>query len=145
MGGQEGMSNRCAELTAYELRHLLAHLVELEWKDQLCDVLTDIQFLQAKIGADNSSSYSFVAAPGNSVYDLLHDFLSVIDAFHAAQPQLEEVKALYRAIDERSHVLKKDRSLLLQHTHNRLVWEWDETTELGRRLREAAREYTKTW
>jgi WD40 repeat protein len=51
------------------------------------------------------------------------------------------VEALGRIIDQNSHVLKEDPSLFLQQVHNALVWDWDGSTPLGRRLATAVAQY----
>jgi len=83
--------------------------------DKLCDVLTDFEFLHAKLGAAASGDGE---VPPATVYDLLRDYLNALEALPANQVRREEVDTLHRLLDENSHLLKEDPSLLVQQIHN---------------------------
>jgi hypothetical protein len=110
---------------------------------KLCEVLLDFEFLQAKIGAfTNRIEQS--PAPA-TVYDLLRDYQNALAALPTDHPLQKQVAALYRTIDANSHVLRDDPTLLIQQAYNALVWEWDEATALGWKVRDATRGYARMW
>jgi WD40 repeat protein len=78
--------------------------------DKLCEVLTDLDFLQAKLGVLPGDDGP---APA-TVYDLLQDFLGCLDMLPATHPQRGMVEQVYRAIDRHAHTLHRDPHLLLQ-------------------------------
>jgi WD40 repeat protein len=113
--------------------------------DDLCDVLTDFDYLQTRIGAGPSPLTVSAPQPPSTIFDLLRDFHRARQVLAAEHPRRQEVEALGRVIDQNSHVLKEDPSLLLQQVHNALVWDWDGGTGLGRRLAAAVAQYRRPW
>jgi WD40 repeat protein len=107
---------------------------------ELCDVLTDFDYLQARIGAVPwTAAAELVPEPPSSVFDLLHDFQRAVAVLAVAGPQrCREIEALCRALDRNTHVLKEAPTLLVQQLHNALVWDWSEDMDLGRKVRQAA-------
>ncbi len=80
--------------------------------DRLCDVLTDFEFLRARLGASPHDE------PASTVHELLEDYLAVLEALppgHAGRPGLE---MLGRAIDRNAHVLGDFPRLLVQQLAN---------------------------
>src|SRR5262245_60706655 len=86
--------------------------------EQLCDVLTDLEFLQARLGVLTREDGP---APA-TVYDLLRDFLGAREVLRAGHPRRELVEEFYRAIDLNAHVLHIDPRLLLQQLLNARDW-----------------------
>jgi WD40 repeat protein len=114
---------------------------------ELCDVLTDFDYLQARLGAVSGAAASGPGAePPSSVFDLLHDFQLAVNVLaNTRERRYREIEALCRALDRKTYVLKEDPSLLVQELHNVLVWEWGEATGLGEKLREAAASLRRCW
>src|SRR2546423_73434 len=101
--------------------------------DQLCELLTDLEYLQAKLGVLTPEQRS---APA-TVFDLASDFLGALEALEALpghQARKEEVERLYRAVDVNSYVFRESPRLLLQQIVNAHDWE---RTALGHRMRTA--------
>jgi WD40 repeat protein len=135
----------------------------LEVWDNLCDVLMDFEFLQAKLGTLAMSTEQIPFAtifdvlrnyqkslatrqlPFAAIFDLLRNYQNTLAVLPADHPSRREVDALYRVLDSSSHALREDPSLLIQEVHNALVWDWDETTVLGLAVRQAARRYARKW
>ena len=138
--------------------------------DELADVLTDIEYLRARLGTgvgnplrdSPGSPLERPAEPPRSLDELLHQFFSgallpqpifellrdysrALEHWPAAHACRAEVAALYQALDQNSHVLKENASLLVQQAYNALAWDWDGATALGRRLRQAADFCGRTW
>ncbi|MCI0541147.1 MAG: hypothetical protein L0Z50_38585 [Verrucomicrobiales bacterium] len=111
--------------------------------DNLCDVLMDFDYLQARIGVltDGSEQLSLPA----KVFDLLRDFQNALAALPDDHPLREQVAALQHTLDMNSYALALAPLLLVQQMYNTLAWDWDETTVLGQRIRDAARRYTRMW
>src|SRR6478752_5195779 len=97
--------------------------------DELCDLLLDLDFLQARLGVLTARQRT---APA-TVYYALNDYLAALDveALPASHPRREEVERLYGAIDRNAHVLREDPRLLLQQIANASDWEG---TALGERM-----------
>lgn len=123
----------------YALRHLPAHLREGRLWDVLCDVLTDFDFLQAKIGADRPPPASSPAAAG--VFDLLLDFHETLAALPSDHLQWAALAAERLALNGHPLAVKADPSILVQELFNALQWEWNTTTRLGQRVRTAVEGY----
>jgi hypothetical protein len=126
----------------YALRNLPAHLIaagaaaaEL---DQLCNVLTDFTFLQAKIGADGHEG---MEAPA-TIADVLDDFRRALAANPPDRPRRDEIMALNQVLGENSGELKADPALLIQQVANARDWE---RTALGAKVSEAVRRFQKPW
>jgi hypothetical protein len=100
--------------------------------DQLCEVLTDFDFLHAKLGCAGGRLQD---PPPGTVYDLLRDYLDAlaVGALPAQHPRRGEVGLLYRALDENAHTLKEDRTRLVQEVAN--AWDWAGTA-LDQKVRE---------
>jgi hypothetical protein len=101
--------------------------------ERLYAVLTDFDFLQAKLGALPGQDPQ---QPPATVFDLLQDFVEALSAWPAGDPRREGVEALYRIIDGNSYFLKDAPRLLLQQVYNAGAWT---TAGLGARVLEAER------
>src|SRR5260370_461589 len=99
---------------------------------ELCDVLLDLDFLQARMGVVTAEEEP--AAVG--VYDVLRDYVASLQDLPVHQRERNLVERLYRALDRNGHVLRKDRHLLLQQLSN--VSDWD-GTKLGEQIKTAVR------
>src|SRR5262249_51028759 len=98
--------------------------------DQLCDVLTDLDYLQAKLGVLTAEQQT---APA-TVFDLLRDFLAARETLPTHHARKEEVELLYRAVDVNSHVMRESPRLFLQQVANARDWKG---TTLKYRVRDA--------
>src|SRR5216683_2201531 len=98
--------------------------------NKLHDVLTDFDFLQARLGCP-------CGVPGDvvpmDVFDVLDDFVAALEADHEVDAW-KEVADLYQVIDGDSHVLKRDASIVLQQAFNALSNEYAAPSPLGQRL-----------
>jgi WD40 repeat protein len=128
------------------MRYLPTHLTAGRLWNELCDVLTDFDYLQAKIGAVNYVLSQHPPAAMHSptvVFDLLRDFQNALAALPVTNARRREVVDLYHVVNENLRALEEDSSLLVQQVYNELVWGWDATTELGQRIRHAAEHYER--
>jgi hypothetical protein len=125
----------------YALRHLPTHLTQGQLWDNLCEVLTDFNYLQTTIGDVRAGTEALPLPTSHTTFDSLRDFQNAMATLPSDHPLCEQVEALRRAIDRNSHALKDDPSLLVQLVFN--YQPWDETTTLGRKIRQAADGYRR--
>jgi hypothetical protein len=90
--------------------------------DHLCDVLTDFDFLHAKLGCAGGRLQD---PPPASIYDLLRDYLETLEALPKKHARREEVALLYRVFDGSVSILTVDRTRLVQVIAN--AWDWTGT------------------
>src|SRR5437899_1079907 len=100
--------------------------------DRVCEVLTDFEYLQARIGALPDQA----EAP-DDVFALLGDFVEALDAMPQGHAGRGDLERLHRAIDGSSHWLKEMPRALVQQVYN--AWEW-EPEGLGKKVARAERD-----
>lgn len=83
--------------------------------DTLCDVLTDFDYLQARIGAISQPPNT---QPPSLVFDLLDDFQNTLAALPADHLMRRQLGGLQAAIRQNQYVLYDDPSLLVQQVFN---------------------------
>jgi WD40 repeat protein len=100
--------------------------------ERVYEVLTDFEFLQARVGALPEQDGK--PAP-STIFETLQDFVEAL-AVLPDGPRRQDVESLRRALDSRAHVLKEMPWLLVQEVYNARVWHSD---ALGTRVVEAER------
>src|SRR5262245_26402135 len=109
--------------------------------DQLRDVLTDPDFLQARLGCPKGVPDEVAAT---DIFEVLEDHVATLEAV-PAEDAWREVDEVYRVLDGDSHALKLDTGIVLQQVYNALADSFADATPLGRRLRQAAGELRGVW
>src|SRR5437870_4731690 len=108
---------------------------------QLRDVLTDFEFLQARLGCPGGVAEPLAAT---EIFDVLEDYVAALESLPEEQAS-SDVQELYRTLDGDSHALKLDTSIVLQQVHNCLLEKFDAATGLGQRLRAMAKLQCRWW
>jgi WD40 repeat protein len=131
----------------YAFQQMCAHLRHAEDWNGLCETLCDDQFLSEFLGAEVAREAWLAArvVPPGSVFDLMQEFFKAEEDIPANHPRRGEIVALHQALARASHLLQEDASLLPQVLYNELVWDFDETTTLGRQIRSAAQNQKQPW
>lgn len=80
----------------YALRYLPTHLREAQMWDELCEVLTDSDFLQAKLDALAVTPEQLI--PLSTVFDLLRDFENALEALPNNHSKKEQVSIMLSII-----------------------------------------------
>ncbi len=128
----------------YALRNAPAHLRRARMWDELYELLTDFDYLVARMEMNNPASNPEVqsdAIPQQLAWKVIRDFdrslhgQPQVPEDHACRPALE---ALYRAVEENAAALHESPSLLVQQLYNALIWDWS-GTDLGNKLDRAMR------
>jgi WD40 repeat protein len=99
--------------------------------EQLCELLTDLEFQQARLGALPGSESAAV-----SIYDVLRDCGSALEALPAGEAGRVGVEALSRVLDQQAHLLRDHPRWFVQQLAN--ACDWDQTV-LADRVRQAER------
>jgi WD40 repeat protein len=86
--------------------------------DELCEVLLDLDFLQARMGVLTTEEQAY-SLP---IYDVLHDYLDALPALPSACGGREDVEMLYRALDRDAHILREESGRLLQQISDECDW-----------------------
>jgi hypothetical protein len=123
------------EARRYSLRYLPTHLRHASMWDALATCLIDMEYLQARISPP----------AGSTVFALLRDFAQVLVSLPPTHAARAALISLARAFDHQAHVLHEDSTLLVQQLYNTLVWDWDDSTPLGRAVRMAAARASHVW
>jgi WD40 repeat protein len=133
----------------YALRSLPDHLWQAGMWDDYVNTLIDFDYLQARavspstVAATNAAT---ATAPTLSISELLGDYRTALAVFPKDNPRRNELLAMWQFLDRDAQLLQRESDLLIQQAYNRLVWDWDETTALGRNIRGAASNYRrKVW
>jgi WD40 repeat protein len=136
----------------YALQHWPYHLRRAHSWDALCEVLTDLGYLELSLGARTDASapqgdaLERTLRPALTPFDLVGYYhRSLDDLSHQGHPRLAEVQALCRVFEEHSHALQQDPTLLSQFAYNELASRWGPDTALGRQVRDAVCRYTRPW
>ncbi|MBE7557254.1 MAG: PD40 domain-containing protein [Anaerolineales bacterium] len=149
----ERLSAMSQERRLFTLRKLPNHLAHSGQVDRLSQIMTNFDFLQAKIGSVKSIDQQPVAMsigsqpspPPAAVYEVLEDFQNALTVLPFDHPIRQQIGTLFDTINLHSQSLDRDPTLFVQQMHNALVWHWDETTVLGREMRKAAQSCQRTW
>lgn len=129
----------------YALRYAAAHLLEAGLTDAAADLLMDIPYLLARLGADRTTW------PANVFPDPIYRVIEDLDACMAAGPdrsRRESLAVLRRVLARRSHVLSPGVDLnarLLQELYNTLAFDPAASKPLREELRRAALKQEQPW
>lgn len=131
----------------YALRRAPAHLRRAGMWDELYELLTDFDYLEERMTPprDNASEPQAEPVPCPNlprqlVLRVMRDFELAAGADRGFPPDYEHrkaVEAIHRWFEKNMHVLQDSPHLLVQQLYNALAWDWDERTDLGRKLRRA--------
>lgn len=112
------------------------HLLEARQWERLSTVFADIEYLRARIASAEAASS---IGPEATVFGLILDLHRAIAELPQGDLAVEALKAVVRVLQADAYLLKADPGLLPQQLYNSLVWDWDESTLLGRTLRDFER------
>jgi hypothetical protein len=99
--------------------------------ERLYELLTDLEFQQARLGALPGSERAAV-----SVSDVVRELSNALEALPADEPGRPGVEALYRVLGQQAHLLREQPRWFVQQLAN--ACDWDETV-LADKIREAER------
>lgn len=97
------------DANTYALRYLPAHLREAHMWDELCDVLTDFDFLEAKISTATTSAIrnpEFVVHSFAGVLDLLRDYADALSSWPGSDEASRELQQAADLSEYRDHLLR---------------------------------------
>lgn len=129
----------------YALRHAPAHVRRAKMWEKLYGLLTDFEYLEERMVANR-------VAPNDErrVADVAQHFpqrlaarvIRDLERALVGKPRFAEdhrwreaIEALHRVAEANASILHEAPELLVQQIYNELAWDWDEGTDLGKKLR----------
>jgi WD40 repeat protein len=131
----------------YALQYGPAHLRRARMWEELYGLLTDFAYLEERMvcrrTAPNEGGRAAETAP-RLPQRLAGRMIRDLDRALHGNPRFPEehrwrkaIEALHRAVEANASILHEKPELLVQQLYNELAWDWDESTDLGRKLRRA--------